>query len=560
MEFLRKLFLQTRSHLKGMTLSQRLAIGSCVALVAVALLWLMTWAGRAEMVPLLDQALTAQELAPIQQQLEALGAKYEVVGESILVPAEGRLRLQAQLAQRDALPKDISLTFNKLIENSSPWLSMDEQAWRRNVALGNELSRVLREFEGVRDARVFLDKSTKRMFGAPSVTPTASVFVKLAAGKPLDQDRVFALASFVSRAVAGLDVSNVQVTDFTTGISQNVRKSAEGMAFDDLDDRRKKEHYFADKIKELLAHVPGLQVAVHAELDPKSEQVTKQEHGKAVPTRERSEEMTQISGGPAAEPGVVSNVSPMAAVAAGAGNKMEKTVRETELDGKASTTLTTTETPRHGLKSLSASVNVPRSYLAAIYKEQNGGKEPTDEDLNGAASTKKTLTAIERQANRALGVAEGGTSIVAVDWFHDSATIVFSPTAEATAGQGAIEYVRQYGSKAGLGFLAVMSLVLMLMMVRRVGEGSILPGESPPPKIRVIRSGRSRADQQVEPMQVGTAPIGEAEVSEHLLVGKEVDAKTLRTQKVIEQVGELIKEDVEASVSILQRWINAETE
>jgi len=560
MEFLRKLFVQTQQHLTGMTLSQRLAIGSCAGLIAVALLWLMNWAGEPAMVPLLTQAMTAQQLAPIQEQLEAIGVKYKIVGDTILVPAESRLRLQAQLAQRNALPDDISITFDTLIGDSSPWLSMEEQSWRRGVALGNELSRVLREFDGVRDARVFLDKSMKRTFGQPSVAPTASVFVKLTPNKKLDQDRVFALASFVSRSVAGLDVSNVQITDFTTGMSYSVPKDGAGFAFDDLDVRRKKERYFAQQIKGLL-NISGLLVAVHAEIDSSSARVTKEEHGKPVPTEERTESLTQQDGSSAQEPGVVSNVTPNAGVAVAGARKMEKTVSETKLHGKTDTILTTIDTPRHGLKSLSASVNIPRSYLVGIFKQQADGKEPTDEQLQSAATTVSTLAKIRRQVNRALGIPEEDDSVVAVDWFHDNASLVFGQLAEAGTSDDMMAYVRQYGSKAALGGLALMSLFMMLMMVRKVSEGPILPGEEPPStRVRIVRGGkRGGAEQEiVETMDVVGAPVGEAEVSEHLMVAKEVDENTLRTQKVIEQVSELIREDVESSATILQQWARAE--
>ena len=70
MEFLRKLFVQTSTHLKGLSVSQQLAIGSCVALVVVSTLWLVSWAGSPVMVPLLDQPMDADELAAIQQRLK----------------------------------------------------------------------------------------------------------------------------------------------------------------------------------------------------------------------------------------------------------------------------------------------------------------------------------------------------------------------------------------------------------------------------------------------------------------------------------------------------------
>lgn len=144
MEFLRKLFVQTRNHLEGLTLSQRLAIGSCVALLAVALLWMVNWASEPALVPLLEQPMSAQDLGRIQERLDAQGTGYKVVGDVIMVPAEDRAKLLAQFGQQRLLPDDISIGFAKLLdENSSPWLSIQEQDRRWSLALGKDRKSVV---------------------------------------------------------------------------------------------------------------------------------------------------------------------------------------------------------------------------------------------------------------------------------------------------------------------------------------------------------------------------------------------------------------------------------
>jgi hypothetical protein len=90
------------------------------------------------------------------------------------------------------------------------------------------------------------------------------------------------------------------------------------------------------------------------------------------------------------------------------------------------------------------------------------------------------------------------------------------------------------------------------MMVRKVGEGPVLPGEDAPDLRRSRRKIGPPEEFDVDP------PIGQAAEGEHLLVGKEVDEATVRTQQVVEQVRELVGEDPTSSVSILQRWIDAQ--
>ncbi len=560
MEFLRKLFVQTTEHLKGLTVSQRLAIGSCAGLIVLSLLWLVNWAKAPVRVPLLNQPLTAEEMVPIQNRLDAMGVSYEVSGDVLMVPMDTRARLLATLDQGKILPNDISMGFKHLIEDSNPFRSGEEQAWAKNVALGNELAAVLREFDGVESARVFIDNRVDRRIGRASQVPTASVFVKLQQGSSLDKPRVHALASFVSRTVTGMDISNVNVTDAGSGRSYSVPRPDAAMAFDDLDDRRTKEEYFAEKVRQVLAGIPGVLVAVHTELTEESKRITEEKHGKPVLLTEKTENMTQNRSSPAAGPGVVPNTSRAVASGGPPSDVMEKTSGEATYDGKADMTLTTSEAPRHGLKSISAAVNVPRSYLAAIFRSANEGKEPADADLDPISTREQTK--IRELVRNALGlsVAEQDDKVV-VRWFHDEApSFAASSVLEAGPSEGMAGLVRTYGGKAGLGALAVLSLGMMLMMVRRVSEGPVLPGEEPPaPRIFRLGGGRGQgAGGMGDDIEAMTAVVGNAEVGGGLMMGKEVDERTLRTQQVIEELAGMVKDNPEASVSILERWMESD--
>lgn len=556
MEFLRRLILQTQSHLKGLTLSQRLAIGSCVALIAVSLLWLMQWAAEPDLVPLLDQPLTAAQTDTIAQRLGAMGVEYKLVNEAIMVSADKRIGLLVRLTESKALPEDVVLDFNRLVEQNSPWLPAEEQNWRRTVALGNELAKALRYMNGVEEARVFIDRNTKRTVSGPPVVPKASVFVKLTGGQPLDERRTEAIARFVCFAVSGLDMTQVAVTDARTGRSMSVRPPNELLPFDDLEDRQKKEQYFANKIQTLLANIPGLLVAVHAELDPESRKTTRQTYTKPLPVSEKSETMTQNRGEPVSGQGVVPNTSKVVTPSA-VTDRTEKESNEATYETRPESVVESVS-PWHGLKSLTASVNVPRSYLAAIFKQANAGKDPTDAELNASAA--EELKKITEAARAAIAAKDEGS--VVVNWFHDEAMMQMGGIAEAAvAGTDMMTMVRTYGGRAGLGALAVGSLFMMLMMVRKVSEGPVLPGEEPPqPQIIRIVGGKAAAaaEEEAETLTVGMPTVGEAEAREQLLVGREVDDSTLRIQQVVDQVSDMIRNDPEISVGILQRWIDSE--
>ncbi len=555
MEFLRKLIIQTKDHLKGLTLSQRLAIGSCVALIAVSLLWLVNWAQKPTMVPLLDQPMRTDDLAAIQSHLDTVGVKYQVNGDRILVPADERLRLKGLLGENHLLPSDISIGFSKIIEESNAFLSSDQQSRRWTLALSNELARTLNNFTWIQRARVFVNDAHQRRVGSPSIRPTASVNLALKSGQELDEGRVRAVAALVSGAVAGMDIADVNIVD-AQGRSYQVRKDDGTSGLDDLEARQKKERYFRDNVVALLDFIPGVRVRVHADLDPEQRVESSTKYGEPVMVEKESEGETQQRGTSAGEPGVVPNAT--VGVATGGGSEKSERERNHNLfKAEVDVTQTKIESARYGIKRLTASILVPRSYLSAIFKKANADKEPSDEELEAAKSTQKVLDDIRRKVANALGAKPGEADVVEVSWFYDQAIMSFDEVMAAGMDEGMMKFVRAYGTKAGLGALAVMSLLMMLMMVRKVGEGPVLPGEEPP-QGKIIKV-RGKKEPEVEEMDFSAAePVGEALETEPLMMAKEVDEATLQTQRVVDQIMEMVKEDPRAAGQILQKWIDEE--
>lgn len=541
MEFLRKIALQTKVHLQGLTTSQKLAIVLSVILIAVAIFALVRWAAEPAMVVLLDQPLTAEASARIQQFLDASGVEYELAGDVVRVPIDQRPRLLAQLTQQKLLPDDISLGFAKLIgEASNPWLPMQEQDRRWNVARCNELARVLREFNGVRDARVFVETATRRHVGQPNAQPTASVSVKLADGATLDKELVRAIAGFVSSAVSNLSIYNVTVADATTGRAASVPRPEDGMDADDIDRRKAKEEYFANKIRELLSDIP-VSVKVYCELEPESRQEIKEVYGKPVIATESTTSETDTTSTMAGEPGVVPNTT--VSVAGGAPvNNHEKTTSDTTYKSEADKTVTQTRRPRDTIKSISASVTIPKSYLLNVF---NLPKDTSDQELDTASTSLREK--IKKSVMTALAIPSDAEERVTVDWFPDAGALALAHLGSSGPAEGVMSMVSTHWDKAGMAVLAVLGLLMMLMMVRKVGEAPLLPGEESPKGGRKGKLPVAEVEEEV--------PVSEAKETEPLLVGKEVDEETLRARQIVEQVGELIKGDPVSSASILQRWI-----
>ena len=67
MERLRQLLSNISAQLSVLTVSQRLAVGLCAALVAGSLLWLLQWSTSPEMVPLVTHDFSYEQLDAAEQ-------------------------------------------------------------------------------------------------------------------------------------------------------------------------------------------------------------------------------------------------------------------------------------------------------------------------------------------------------------------------------------------------------------------------------------------------------------------------------------------------------------
>jgi len=545
MEFLKKLLTQTGAHLSGLNTSQRLAIGLCVVIVVGALLWLWQWSAQQALVPLLDQPFTADELQKAANRLDELGASYEIRGDRIYVAATDRERLQGRLLEAQALPVDTSIGFAKLMEEHSPWLSQREADRRWNVALANELAKRLRMFSGIKQAWVHIDNRRERHLRGQSVMPSAVVYVQTDPGAGLDKKRVHALASAVSGAVAGLKVQDVRVVDATTGRSYSVPDPSEAIGLDLLEIRRAKERHFAEKILAQLAFIPGVLVNVFAELETESTRTEQTKLDKPVVSKSRTETVSERNTIGGQEPGVRPNTSVSVSAASAGGQVREQEITEEELLGERSRTHKIAQNTPFAVRRLKASVSVPRSYLVGVFKARYGqDQEPKDDDPKFRALISEQLVQIERIVRPLVDAPPEDAQAVQVSWFYDA------PVTEAQAAQAAetsdvLGLVRAYGSRAGLGALALLSLVMMLMMARKAsttgGIGGGPEGTGP------------EADWPV--FSASSPPVGEAETSEGVLVAQELDEGTVRTHKIIDQIGELVRKNPENAANLIGKWI-----
>ena len=556
MDTLKRTIDQIQRQLSQLNTSQRVAIALCAVIVGGSLLWLMEYAGQPEMVAVLAQDLSPGEIEEAIRTLRSEGIEARQSGSRVYVQPIHRSRALMVLGRNNILPEDTSVGFSELMAESDPFRPAAENAFRRRVALGNELARIISTSPEVQSARVIIQDVSKRRIGAgANIKPTASVYVTMARGAALTQPAVEALCRFVAGAVAGLSPTDVVVVDAVTMQPRRIPTAEEAASMGQLAERKRNEQHLAGKLLAALRSIPGVLVTVSVELDPSKTVTTRQTWDKpAIKSEESTTTTTTSGGGGAAESGVNANVG-VALTANQPGNSSEAEESRSEFHEPKSKELTQIEKPPFSPVRATASIGIPRSFLVGIYRARYGDDvEPSalDDEKRFVDLRSSEVNRVRSAAMKILMTEQ--PEDVDVEVFFDLAGDGKSLREVATlAGEAApgglsvMDYVRRYGAASGLVVLALVSFMMMGRMVRKSSQIT-------------EQSNRRAAPEKSGPeeiLRVGAGPVGQAEESDGMLVGREIDDATIRHQQLAEQIAQMVGEHPKQAAELVRHWAEA---
>lgn len=559
---LRQVLTQIWQMLLKLTIAQRLLIVSLVAVMAMALALVALYSSEPAMKPLAPGA-GAKDQARVADFLDRRQVKHKTVGGQIMVPAEQVGLLRSQLFEEGVQIDDTAVMFNTLLSQQSWTMSRSQVELSEMIALQNELSNIVSRFRGVRRASVIIDAPGSSGLGTAVRRPTASATVFTSDGRPIDQSTVDSIAHLIAGAKAGLDVQAVRVIDGTRNTQHRARSDDTAIASTYLEHAAKVEDRVRLKLLDLLQYIGGAVVAVNAQVD-----VTRKESqtsrvldvGKGsvtAPTRERTSERTEGEMASAAEAGVRSNVGLDINRSGGGGSSSKDKQSEGEMETEFGRTVEKVVDPRGMPTKINATIGVPRSYLVALWKRAQGAQganaEPTDQDLDPLMKSEvERIRADVRPLVEASG--EGGVigGDVVVSVFPDVAAgvgVALAGVSGGGGGGGGIGSMLGVGGlvkNVALGALALVSLGMMLMMVRKTGKADPLPSAQELAGAPPI-------------LQRQSDLIGEADEAEAALTGIELTDDTIKHQKLLEQVEEMVRSKPDETATLLNRWITADT-
>ena len=267
----------------------------------------------------LFSSLTEGDKAKVVESLRQNGidVSLDTATGEVLVPSTDYYQSKMLLAA-EGLPESLPSGYDNL-SDLPMGTSRSVEAVKIRQSQESELARSINEISGILGARVHLAIPDKSVFVRERGRPTASVFVKLGAGRSLGENQVRAIVHLVSSSVPNLPSENVTVVDQHGNLlSRPTNDPTSALSNRQLEYTMKLEQVYRQRVISLLTPILGagnITAQVNVDVDFTTQNVTEEivdPEGTAL----RSEQATQdLTSEPDAVgiPGAVANTPPLAA-------------------------------------------------------------------------------------------------------------------------------------------------------------------------------------------------------------------------------------------------------
>lgn len=274
------------------------------------------WSQGENFTPLYS-GLADRDVGEITAQLDSADVPYKIdpATGSLLVPADRKYDVRMQLAS-SGLPRGAGFGIEEMPERSTfgqtPF--MENALYVR--AVETELARTIGSMQPVETARVHLALPPQSVFLRQKREPSASVMLKLFAGRRLDDEQVQAVVHLVASSVPDLVPSRVTVVDQSGALLTNSSgDSTTSLTSAQFEYRKGLESDYAQRIQSLLGSIVGadrVRASVSAELDFTQTEQTRESFDPNVQLvrSEATSEDTSTGNGVQGVPGALSNQPP----------------------------------------------------------------------------------------------------------------------------------------------------------------------------------------------------------------------------------------------------------
>ena len=518
------------NFLNGLNPKIILALGIAAVVAVMTAFWL--WSQEPKYRVLFSN-FSDKDGGAIVAVLEQMNVPYKIVesGGAIMVPSEQVHQVRLKLASM-GLPKGGNVGF-ELLEKQGFGVSQFVEQVNYQRALVGELERSIQAISVVENARVHLAIPKSTVFVRDQQKPTASVLVKLQAGRTLDTQQVSAILHLMASSVAGLTTANVSIVDQNGNLLSDEKKKSNSNQMDPgqikyIDDMQKS---IASRVQAIITPIVGAKnvlaqasVEVDFATQEQAEEIYKPNKSPDAAVM-RSQQINETSAAGAAGaggvPGALSN-QPGANPTAPITNDPNATVgaaqdpnaanspmtKNTTVNYEVDKTVRYTQKTTGGIKRISVAVVVNEKQ--ELDKDNKVISRPLSEE------EKKQITDLAKQA---MGYSESrGDSLSLVN-------TPFAPVKLEELGEIPIWKNTEYIEMAKSAGKMLLGVVVLLFLYQRALKPMVAKLLAPPRKVEVLdpvsREQIATGDEQLEMDVPRAIPSYQQNLSQAKLLAKQ---------------------------------------
>ena len=327
--------------------------------------------------------LTSEDASNIVTKLKEKKVAYQLSssGDTISVPSGQVAEIRLELAAA-GLPHGGGVGF-EIFDNKTFGATEFEQQLNYRRALQGELSRTINSLDEIQQCRVHIVLPKESLFIEQQKKPTASVTIKLKAGKKLKASQIDGIGHLVASSIEGLSSDDVMIVDNQGNIlskKQGDSKLAR-LSSSQIEYQRNLEQDMANQIQTLLENVVGhgkAVVRVNADLDFRIMEKTEEIYDPESPVIRSTQKQMDKATGPIPPSNKASgNAEP---------SRPEKEKTDETVNYEINKTISKTVMPVGEIKKISIAVLVDGIYQKndkgdAIYQERPKKELESFEDL-----------------------------------------------------------------------------------------------------------------------------------------------------------------------------------
>lgn len=232
---------------------------SSILLIVLLIAIISFFSTNTTMVPLYSN-LTPSEAGSIKENLDSKGIKSEVAdsGKTIKVPKENVDTLKVELAA-EGIPESGNIDYSFFSQNAGFGMTDNEFDVVKLKAMQTELSNLIKEIDGVEDAKVMINMPKKEIFvNEQNGQASASIVLTTKPGSNFSESQIKALYNLVSKSVPNLSNDNIVIMNQNFEYFDLKNENSTGNTFvEQMDIKRQIERDIQRRVQSMLGTMMG---------------------------------------------------------------------------------------------------------------------------------------------------------------------------------------------------------------------------------------------------------------------------------------------------------------